>query len=85
MNGLNKNRLKHKFPLNSTWMTDSRPGNKTPGVKFSVESDFQVKNKQFLRLEGKNKEKRNSKNSKKLFFNLLFSFSCFFLSVHRVK
>ena len=65
-------------------MTDSRPGNKTPGVKFSVESDFQVKNKQFLRLEGKHKEKRNSKNSKKLFLNLLFSFSCFFLSVHRV-
>ena len=61
-------------------MTDSRPGNKTPGVKFSVESDFQVKNQQFLRLEGKNKEKRNSKNSKKFFFNLLFSFSCFFLN-----
>ena len=53
--------------LNSTWMTDSRPGNKTPGVKFSVESDFQVKNSQFLRLEPKNKEKRNSKNSKKFF------------------
>ena len=63
-------------------MTDSGPGNQTPGVKFSVESDFQVKNKQLLRLEGKNKEKRNSKNSKKKY--LLFSFSCFFLSVRRV-
>ena len=59
-------------------MTESTPGKKTPGVKFSVESDFQVKSKQFLRLEGKNKEKRNSKNSKKFFFNLLFSFSFFF-------
>ena len=49
-------------------MTDSTPGNKTPGVKFSVESDVQVKNKQLLRLEGKNKEKRNSKNSKMFFF-----------------
>ena len=49
-------------------MTVSRPGNKTPGVKFSVESDVQVKNKHVLRLGGKNKEKRNSKNSKKLFF-----------------
>ena len=58
-------------------MTDSGPGNKTPGVKFSVESDFQVKNARCLRLEGKNKEKRNSKNSKKKY--LLFSFSCFFL------
>ena len=59
-------------------MTDYTPGNKTPGVKFYVESDVQVKNKQFVRLEGKNKEKRNSKNSKKFFLNLLFSFSCFF-------
>ena len=56
-----KKKSKHKFPLNSTWMTDSRPGNKTPGVKFSVESDFQVKNKHCLRPEGKNKEKRNLK------------------------
>ena len=53
-------------------MTDSRPGNKTPGVKFSVESDVQVKNKQLLRLEGKNKEKRNSKNSKKKICYVLF-------------
>ena len=58
-------------------MTDSRPGNKTPGVKFSVESDFQVKNKQFLRLEGKNKEKRNSKNSKKFFLSVIFFFLFF--------
>ena len=49
-------------------MTDSTPGNKTPGVKFSVESDFQVKNQQFLRLEGKNNEKRHSKKFEKVFF-----------------
>ena len=58
-------------------MTVSRPGNKTPGVKFSVESDFQVKNKQFLRPEGKNKEKRNSKNSKKSFLSVIFFFLLF--------
>ena len=58
-------------------MTDSRPGNKTPSVKFSVESDFQIKNTRLLRLEGKNKEKRNSKNSKKFFFTSVIFFFLF--------
>ena len=48
-----------KNPIFSTWMTDSRPGNKTPRVKFCVESDFQVENTQLLEPEGKNKENRN--------------------------
>ena len=64
-------------------MTDSRPGNKTPDVKFSVESDFQIKNQQLLRLEGKNKEKRNSKNS--FFLSVIFFFLFFFKSVRRVN
>ena len=42
VNGLKTNRLNTDVRVNSTWMTDSRPGDKTPSVKFSVESEFQI-------------------------------------------
>ena len=48
-----------------TWVGEFRPGNKTIYTVFDEESDFQVKNKQCLRPEGKSKEKRNFKNQKK--------------------
>ena len=44
---------------------DSRHARQSKYTVLHEESDFQVKNKQLLRPEGKNKEKRNSKNSKK--------------------
>ena len=59
MNRLIKNTLKNKFLEILTWVGEFRPGNKTIYTVFDEESDFQVKNKQFLRPEGKNKEKRN--------------------------
>ena len=74
VNGLKKNRLKNKFPLNSTWMTDSRPGNKTPSVNFSVESDFQVRNTRFLRPEGKSRKNEIRKIRKSFVFLI-----CYFL------
>ena len=79
MNRLIKNTLNNKFLEILTWVGEFRPGNKTIYTVFDEESDFQVKNKRFLRPEGKNKEKRNFKNLKNYVFNLLFFFFCFFL------
>ena len=78
MNRLIKNTLKNKFLEILTWVGEFRPGNKTIYTVFDEESDFQVKNMQFLCPDGKNKEKRNVKN---LCFNLLFFFSCLFFNM----
>ena len=43
---------KHQYPHILTWMEDSRPGNKTIWVKFYIETDVQVKNKQSFEAEG---------------------------------
>ena len=60
MNRLIKNtHLKNKCLEILTWVGEFRPGNKTIYTVFDEESDFQVKNKQLLRPEGKNKEKLN--------------------------
>ena len=58
-------------------MTDSRPGNKTPSVKFSVESDVQVKNKQFVCIKGKlvKNEIRKHRGKKNIFEFFEFRFS----------
>ena len=62
MNRLRKNTLKHKFPEFLTWNPDFRPTEPVLGVKFCVESEFEVKNSNHLELEGKNKETRNQIN-----------------------
>ena len=57
------------------WIPDSRHFQPVLGRKFHVESEFEVEIIKFLKPEGKNKEKRNSKN---LLFNLLLVFFVFF-------
>ena len=53
--------LNNKFLEILTWVGECRPGNKTIYTVFDEESNFQVKNEQFLCPEGKNKEKLNFK------------------------
>ena len=57
------------------WILDSRHVRQSKYIVLHEESDVQVKNKRFLRPEGKNKENRNSNNS-------CFS-SCFIFFKHR--
>ena len=53
--------MKNQFLEILTWIGEFRPGNKTIYTVVDEESDFQVKNKQCLRPEGKNREKHNFK------------------------
>ena len=57
-------------------MTDSRPGNKTPSVKFSVESDFQIKILDFCVQKGeirKNKFRKFRKKNCNIRFLVFFN------------
>ena len=58
-------------------MQNFRPGKLTLGVKFCIESEFQVKNHQCLQPEGKNNKKQ--KNQKDLLFTMFFLFLLFFI------
>ena len=64
-----------------TWVGEFRPGNKTIYTVFDEESDVQVKNEQFLRPEGKSKEKRNLKmfENLKTYVFLLLKFVFFLI------
>ena len=60
-----------------TWVGEFRPGNKTIHTVVDEESDFQVKNQQFLRPEGKirkNEIRKKIEKSYKILINFLFFF-----------
>ena len=70
---INKKELETMFGHFLAWIPDSRHVRQSKYTVLHDESDFQVKNKQLLRPEGKNKEKRNEQNlCFSLFFNLFF-------------
>ena len=54
-----KTNLKNSFGHFLAWIPDSRHVRQSKYTVLHEESDFQVKNKQILDPEGKNKEKRN--------------------------
>ena len=58
-------------PHNLTWVTHSRPGNKTPSVKLSVESEFRSK---ILQSSGQRPTFRETefRTIPKMFFKILF-------------
>ncbi len=53
---MNKTNLKNRFGRFWAWNPDSRHFQPVLGRKIHVESEFEMKNCQFLEPEGKNKE-----------------------------